>query len=98
MDKTDSYQGNATFTHLKARSFAAIVLALITATIMIPGMTTYLPFHQNDAIGIPILLFSFIWTALFIYSYMATSVKYVYLIMLTLIISHSLLAYFSLVG
>lgn len=98
MTKANRYQGNVTFTHLKARSFAAIVLALITATVMIPGMTTYLPLHQNDAIGIPILLFSFIWTGLFIYSYMAKSVKYVYFIMLALITSHSLLAYFSVVA
>jgi len=87
---------NETFNFFKTRTFSAIVLTLITSVVMIPGMSTYLPFHQNDAIGIPILLFPFIWTTLFIYSYLATSIKQVYLVMLTLTLVHIACVYFAL--
>lgn len=90
--------GNATFSYFKTRMFCAIVLTLITSVVMIPGMSTYLPLHQNDAIGIPILLFPFIWTALFIYSYMAKSLKQVIAVMTTLTIIHVVCVYFALAG
>lgn len=87
-----------TFTYFKTRTFAAIVLTLITSVVMIPGLSTYLPFNQTDAIGLPTLLFPFIWTGLFIYSYMAKSVKQVYVVMLALITVHVACSYLALTG
>lgn len=87
---------NKTFDAFKNRTFLAIVLTLITSVVMIPGMATYLPFHQNDAVGLPILLFPFIWTALFVYSYMAKSVKQVWLVMTALTLVHAVCIYFAL--
>lgn len=87
---------NATFNAFKNRTFLAIVMTLITSVVMIPGMATYLPFHQNDAIGLPILFFPFIWTGLFMYSYMAKSVKQVWLVMSALTLIHIVCIYFAL--
>ncbi|MGL1956844.1 MAG: hypothetical protein OCD00_05945 [Colwellia sp.] len=98
MSKKNDAPSKSTFSYFKSRTFSAIVLTLITAVVIIPGMSTYLPFHQNDAIGIPILLFPFIWTALFIYSYMAKSIKQVFLVMSALIMVHVSCIYLALMG
>lgn len=87
---------NPTFDRFKNRTFLAIVLTLITSVVMIPGMSTYLPLHQNDAVGLPILLFPFIWTALFIYSYMANSVTKVWVVMSSLTVIHIVCIYLAL--
>ena len=87
-----------TFSYLPSRIFASIVLVLITSTLMIPGMATYLPFHQNDAIGLPILLFPIIWTALFIYCFLETSVKRLWAVLVALALIHGACVYFALTG
>ncbi|MEP1385588.1 MAG: hypothetical protein ABJJ44_10010 [Paraglaciecola sp.] len=89
---------NITFNGFKNRTFLAIVLTLITSVVMIPGMATYLPLHKNDAIGLPTLFFPFIWTALFIYSYMAKSITKVWFVMSALILIHIACIYFALSG
>ena len=89
---------NRTFDAFKSRTFAATILTLIASVVMIPGMATYLPLHQNDAVGLPILLFPFIWTALFIYSYMAKSIKQVWAVLLSLTIIHLVCCYLALTG
>lgn len=89
---------NKTFDAFKSRTFAATVLTLITSVVMIPGMATYLPLHLNDAVGLPILLFPFIWTGLFIYSYMAKSIKQVWLVLLALTAVHIACCYMALTG
>ncbi|MEO9946734.1 hypothetical protein [Paraglaciecola sp.] len=89
---------NITFNGFKNRTFLAIVLTLIASVVMIPGMATYLPLHKNDAIGLPTLFFPFIWTALFIYSYMARSITKVWLVMSALILIHIACIYFALSG
>ena len=71
-------------------------MTLIASVVMIPGMATYLPFHQNDAIGLPILFFPFIWTGLFMYSYMAKSVTQVWVVLSALILIHVACIYFAL--
>lgn len=88
----------STFSSLWARNIAGCLLALITCTVMIPGMTTYLPLSLADTIAIPILLFPFIWSALFIYCYMAERAWHPYLVMSVLLVSHATLAYLSLTG
>lgn len=88
----------STFNAFKSRTFLALILTLITSVIMIPGMSTYLPLIQNDAIAIPVLMFPFIWTALFIYSYMATSVRNVWFLMIGLNVIHITCIYFALFG
>jgi hypothetical protein len=88
----------STFNAFKNRTFLALVLTLITSVIMIPGMSTYLPLVQTDAIAVPVLMFPFIWTALFIYSYMATSVRNVWLLMVSLNAVHITCIYFALFG
>ena len=55
-------RGRSPFDSLKQRVFLAVVMVLITTTLMIPGMTTYLPFSMADQIALPILLFPFVWT------------------------------------
>jgi urea transporter len=60
-----------TFSHRRWRHVAGVMLSLITAIVMIPGMSVYLPFSTPDKIGIPIFLFPFIWVFLFLYAYMA---------------------------
>jgi len=92
----DKISKKSTFTAFKNRTFLAVVLTLITSVLMIPAMPTYLPVVQNDAIGIPVLLFPFIWTGLFIYSYMAESVKQVWLVMISLNVIHISCIYFAL--
>lgn len=88
----------STFDAFKNRTFLALVLTLITSVIMIPAMSTYLPLVQADAIAIPVLMFPFIWTALFIYSYMATSIRNVWLLMISLNVVHITCIYFALFG
>lgn len=90
--------GKSTFTSPKSRHFAAVVMALITATVMIPGMTTYLPMGITDRIALPIFLFPFIWMGLFIYSYMAKKSWHAWTLMLVIFISHVALSYFALQG
>ena len=85
-----------TFKAVKRRHFLACVLALITAVIMIPGMTTYLPFHMNEQILLPIMLFPIIWTGLFIYAYLAEHVWHPFIVMILLCASHGLLSFFAL--
>lgn len=92
----ETKQKNATFNAFKNRTFLALVMTLIASVVMIPGMATYLPFHQNDAIGLPILFFPFIWTGLFMYSYMAKSVTQVWVVLSALILIHLACIYFAL--
>ena len=87
-----------TFNKFKHRTVSAIILTLVTSVTMIPGMATYLPIHQNDAIGIPILLFPFIWTALFLYSYLAKSIRRVWFIMISLTTIHVACVYIALMS
>jgi len=89
---------NQIFSSIRSRNLAAVLMALVTATIIIPGMTTYLPLSMADQIALPILLFPFIWTALFIYSYMASQAWHPWVVMLLLSTSHGLLAFFALQG
>ncbi len=74
----------------------AIVLALVTATVMIPGMTVYLPFALEQQILLPILLFPLIWSGLFIYSYMAEKAWQPMVLMTLLTLSHAALSYWAL--
>ncbi|WP_284216408.1 hypothetical protein [Agaribacter marinus] len=85
-----------TFSSTKSRHFAAILMSLITATVMIPGMTTYLPLPMSDKIGLPIFLFSFIWVGLFIYSYMAKKSWHAWAVLTVLLFSHAVLSYLAL--
>lgn len=98
MNQTDSLRAKKTFDFFKTRLFASIFMVLVTSTLMIPGMATYLPLHQNDTIGIPILLFPFIWTGLFIYCYLETSIKRLWLVLITLTFIHAACVYFALAG
>ncbi|MEM9102156.1 MAG: hypothetical protein AAGB12_07515 [Pseudomonadota bacterium] len=84
------------FNYPKARIFAGVILTLVTTTILIPGMTTYLPLKLADQIAVPILLFPLIWTALFIYSFTAKRVSHVFIVLSVLSISHAYLAYSAL--
>ncbi|NKF52294.1 hypothetical protein G3R49_17175 [Shewanella sp. WXL01] len=86
----------STFSAVKRRNLMAIILALITATVMIPGMTVYLPFSFEEQILIPILLFPFIWSGLFIYTYMAEKAWHPLVVMLALTFSHAGLSYYAL--
>lgn len=85
-----------TFTATKWRNLMAILLALITATVMIPGMTVYLPFSFEEQILVPILLFPLIWCGLFIYSYMANKAWQPLVLMALLTLSHGALSYIAL--
>jgi|TARA_Y100000310_G_scaffold116226_1_gene114898 hypothetical protein len=89
---------NHTFSATKRRHFMACLLALLTAIVMIPGMTTYLPFAIEEQILIPIMLFPLIWTALFIYAYMAEKAWHPFALMLFILISHCGLSYLALTG
>lgn len=81
-------QRKRTFNHTNKRHFVACVFALVTSTAVIPGMTVYLPLTTPDKIGLPILLFPFLWAALFIYSYLAKRFWHPMLVMAVLLISH----------
>jgi len=86
------------FTSIKSRNIAGVLMAFVTCIMLIPGMTTYLPFSAADQIAVPILLFPFIWTALCVYSYLAEKVWHPWALMLSLSLSHGLLSYFALTG
>lgn len=94
--KTMTTSEKHTFSHLKSRLVAAIFMVLIASTVTIPGMATYLPFHQNDAVGLPILLFPFIWTGLFIYCFMAESIKRVWIFLTLITLVHIVCSYLAL--
>lgn len=96
MTATPKAKGKPTFTALKSRNLAGIVMAFVTAVVIIPGMTTYLPFSIGDQIAIPILLFPLIWTGLFLYSYLSEKAWHAWLLMLVLALSHGLLSYIAL--
>lgn len=87
-----------TFSATKRRHLMACLLALITAVVMIPGMTTYLPFAMEEQILIPIMLFPFIWAGLFIYAYMAEKAWQPFVVMLVIILSHAGLSFMALSG
>ncbi|CAM3749817.1 MULTISPECIES: hypothetical protein [Pseudoalteromonas] len=87
-----------TFSATKRRHLMACLLALITAVVMIPGMTTYLPFAMEEQILIPIMLFPFIWAGLFIYAYMAEKAWQPFVVMLLIILSHAGLSFMALSG
>ncbi|WP_153915982.1 hypothetical protein [Shewanella sp. TC10] len=86
----------STFSATKCRHLMAIVFALVTATVMIPGMTVYLPLSFEEQILLPILLFPFIWCGLFIYCYMSEKAWQPLLLMSALTISHGALSYMAL--
>jgi len=71
-------------------------MALLTATVMIPGISVYLPLSIADRIGIPIFLFPFIWVGLFLYSYLATKTWHPWLLMILLIVIHGGLSFWAL--
>lgn len=87
-----------TFSATTRRHLMACLLALITAVVMIPGMTTYLPFAMEEQILIPIMLFPFIWAGLFIYAYMAEKAWQPFVVMLVIILSHAGLSFMALSG
>ncbi|WP_245961427.1 hypothetical protein [Thalassotalea euphylliae] len=86
------------FTSIKSRNFAGVLMAFLTCVMLVPGMTTYLPFSAADQIGVPILLFPFIWTGLCLYSYMAEKAWQPWALMITLSVSHGVLSYLALAG
>lgn len=86
------------FTAIKSRNIAGVFMAFITCVMLIPGMTTYLPFSATDQIAMPILLFPFIWTALCVYSYLAEKVWQPWALMIVLSLSHGALSYLALTG
>lgn len=86
------------FTAIKSRNIAGILMAFVTCIILIPGMTTYLPFSETDQIATPILLFPFIWTALCIYCYLAEKAWKPWALMIALSLSHGALSYLALTG
>lgn len=88
----------STFTNTRKRHFLACIFTLITAVVMIPGMTTYIPFEMSEKILLPIMLFPIIWTVLFIYAYMAEKIWHPFLLMLILLLVHALLCYLALTG
>ncbi|NTS75787.1 hypothetical protein HR060_02815 [Catenovulum sp. SM1970] len=73
-------------------------MAFITTTVLIPGMTTYLPFDLTDQIAVPILLFPFIWLGLCLYSYLAEKAWQPWALMGALILIHAGLSYLALAG
>jgi Zn-dependent protease with chaperone function len=91
-----SIKNKPTFTSPKSRHFAAILASLITATVIIPGMTTYLPLSTADKIGVPIFMFPFIWVGLFIYCYMAKKSWHAWLLLGGLFASHFVLSFIAL--
>jgi hypothetical protein len=95
-DQTNTRE--SVFTTLKSRNFAGLLMAFVTSVVVIPGMTTYLPFSASDQIAIPILLFPFIWLSLFVYSYLSEKSWHVWVVMLLLALSHSALCVIALVG
>ena len=95
-DQTNTRE--SVFTALKSRNVAGILMTFICSVIIIPGMTTYLPFSIGDQIAVPILLFPFIWLGLFLYSYLAEKIWHVWLVLLVLALSHAGLSFLALTG
>ncbi|ASM52060.1 hypothetical protein PESP_b0512 [Pseudoalteromonas espejiana DSM 9414] len=85
-----------TFSATKRRHIMACLLALITATVMVSGMTTYLPLQMSEQILLPILLFPIIWVGLFIYAYIAEKAWHPLLVMTILCAVHGALSYLAL--
>lgn len=98
MQQSDTLTRRSVFTSIKSRNLAGVLMAFITCVILIPGMTTYLPLSQMDQIAVPILLFPLIWTALYLYCYMAEKAWHAWVLMLVLSLSHAGLCYVALVG
>jgi len=82
MNSTARPQHKVVFTAFKGRLLASLFMVLITSVVIIPGMTTYLPLGLLDSIAVPILLFPFIWVALFIYCYLADKAWHVWALLL----------------
>lgn len=91
-------QRHSAFSAIRRRHLIACVLALLTAVVMIPGMTTYLPFDVSDRILLPIMLFPLLWLGLFLYAYLAERVWHPTVLMLVLVMSHAGLCYQALSG
>lgn len=96
MNEVTETTRTSVFTSIKSRNTAAVLMAFVTCVVLIPGMTTYLPFNMADQIAVPILLFPFIWTGLCLYSYMAEKAWHPWLVMLLLCVSHGVLSYIAL--
>lgn len=91
-------QIKSTFNATGRRHLLTCLFALITSVVIIPGMTTYLPFAFTEQILLPIMLFPLIWTALLIYAYMAEKVWQPFALMLVLTLSHGTLCFVALSG
>ncbi len=96
METENTRKPRPVFTAFKQRLFASLILVLITTVVMIPGMTTYLPFNKIDTIALPILLFPFIWVGLFIYCFIAKRIWHLWLVLLGLASLHVLLSFLAL--
>ena len=86
------------FNHQRIRTVIAIVGPLLTSMVMIPGMTTYLPVSEADQIILPILLFPLLWLGLFFGCYLLPKVRYVVLLLASVIASHGVLSYLGVTG
>lgn len=98
MNNQISISRKGAFNSIKSRHVAGVLMAFITCVVLIPGMTTYLPFSAADQIAVPILLFPFIWTGLCLYSYMAKKAWQPWALMIFLTLSHGVLSYLALTG
>lgn len=96
MTFTHTRKPRAVFSAVKSRIAASILMVLIAAVVMIPGMTTYLPFGKLDTIAVPILLFPFIWTGMFIYCFLAEKAWHVWALLSGITLVHGVLSYLAL--
>jgi len=87
MSATLKVELNSSFAELNERMTVALVMVLVTSIVIIPGMTTYLPYYVSDN---SILLFPFVWSGLFIYCFLGSSIRQVWGVLAALTAIHSL--------
>ncbi len=84
------------FVNPKFRVFLLTFGVLITAVVVTASSAVYLPVSLADKIGLPVLLFPFIWLGLFFYVCFCQSIGRVMSVLGVLTLAHLVAVYFSL--
>lgn len=81
------------FQPLVSRLLAATLGTVVASTVFTAALPAYLPFSQGDSIAGPILLFPFIWVALFLFTLVTNNIGKVWGGLGALTASHLLIIY-----
>jgi len=84
------------FSYPIVRSLVATIATLIVAIVITVGSPSYIPLGGADNLAVPVILFPFIWTALFLFTLMTKKFWKANVVLLALFVFHAVLIYLKL--